>query len=167
MTQSKQFTGTKAYYRALKATRRSSRLPEQPACILELTVSMTHLQTSKELQSPPFALSAGQLHTTTLHSTSRDVVSDRSIQNKLTLRQPDPSGLNSDPRLREIYLNNIGGLLTLSLGQLPSGVLYSTLNALASVISALITSQGKRPGISKSRPQKTFTKGRHNLCAQS
>ena len=53
------------------------------------------------------------------------------------------------PRSETTYLNIVGGLLTLLLGQSPNGVPYSSFENLESVISALVAHYGERPGISE------------------
>ncbi|WP_177218210.1 hypothetical protein [Pseudomonas sp. NFACC45] len=164
MIQHDQLNGTKAYYRVLETAIRSNRLPEQPACIIEFIAPMTHLQTAKALQSPSVALIVGQLDAATRYTTSLWAVPLTPDQNKSTTSQLGTSTLNPDPRVREIYLNTIGGLLTVMLGQSPSGVRYSTFNTLMSVISALIAFHGDRPGISAPALRKTFADVRRHFC---
>jgi hypothetical protein len=67
-------------------------------------------------------------------------------------------------RAETFRLNIIGGLLTLLLGQTPSGVRYSGFNTLESVISALIAHHNGRPGITERTLLATFTEAKRQLA---
>ncbi|WP_442969048.1 hypothetical protein [Pseudomonas sp. PGPR40] len=74
---------------------------------------------------------------------------------------------NLSSRAETTYLNIIGALLTLLLGQSPSGVRYSAFNTLESVISALIAHHNGRPGITERTLWAKFAEAKRHLCAQS
>jgi hypothetical protein len=69
-------------------------------------------------------------------------------------------------RAETTYLNIIGGLLTLLLGQSPSGVRYSSFNTLESVISALIAYHNGRPGITERTLSAKFAEAKRQLSGQ-
>lgn len=71
------------------------------------------------------------------------------------------------PRAETTYLNIIGGLLTLLLGQSPGGVRYSSFNTLESVISALIAHHNGRPGITERTLWAKFAEAKRQLSTQS
>lgn len=71
------------------------------------------------------------------------------------------------PRAETTYLNIIGGLLTLLLGQSPGGVRYSSFNTLESVISALIAHHSRRPGITERTLWAKFAEAKRQLSAPS
>ncbi|MHA6788184.1 hypothetical protein ACWA6H_10945 [Pseudomonas bijieensis] len=71
------------------------------------------------------------------------------------------------PRAETTYLNIIGGLLTLLLGQSPGGVRYSSFNTLESVISALIAHHNGRPGITERTLWAKFAEAKRQLSAPS
>ncbi|WP_447800906.1 hypothetical protein [Pseudomonas kilonensis] len=71
------------------------------------------------------------------------------------------------PRAETTYLNIIGGLLTLLLGQSPGGVRYSSFNTLESVISALIAHHNGRPGITERTLWAKFAEAKRQLLAPS
>ncbi|WP_454868419.1 hypothetical protein [Pseudomonas farris] len=68
------------------------------------------------------------------------------------------------PRAETTYLNIIGGLLTLLLGQSPSGVRYSSFSTLESVISALIAHHNGRPGITERTLWAKFAEAKRQLA---
>ncbi|MGF6513092.1 hypothetical protein ABH912_000558 [Pseudomonas sp. BT76 TE3572] len=70
-------------------------------------------------------------------------------------------------RAETTYLNIIGGLLTLLLGQSPSGVRYSSFNTLESVISALIAYHNGRPGITERTLSAKFAEAKRQLSGDS
>ena len=70
-------------------------------------------------------------------------------------------------RAETTYLNIIGGLLTLLLGQTPSGVRYSSFNTLESVISALIAHHNGRPGITERTLWAKFAEAKRQLSGDS
>lgn len=79
-----------------------------------------------------------------------------------------PKAADSKPQLlsraETTYLNIIGGLLTLLLGQSPSGVRYSSFNTLESVISALIAHHNGRPGITERTLWAKFAEAKRQLA---
>ncbi|MDR6610534.1 hypothetical protein [Pseudomonas synxantha] len=68
-------------------------------------------------------------------------------------------------RAESTYLNIIGGLLTLLLGQSPGGVRYSSFKNLESVISALIAHHSGRPGITERTLWAKFAEAKRQLSA--
>jgi len=70
-------------------------------------------------------------------------------------------------RAETTYLNIIGGLLTLLLGQSPNGVRYSSFNTLESVISALIAHHNGRPGITERTLWAKFAEAKRQLSGDS
>ncbi|WLH14733.1 hypothetical protein PSH58_10670 [Pseudomonas hefeiensis] len=91
------------------------------------------------------------------------------LSNRAQHRQPRPVDCspNLPPRAETTYLNIVGGLLTLLLGQSPSGVRYSSFNTLASVISALIAHHNGRPGITERTLRAKFAEAKRQLSAPS
>ncbi|MGR4868244.1 hypothetical protein ACIPRI_05170 [Variovorax sp. LARHSF232] len=74
-----------------------------------------------------------------------ETLSQESQARRAQEKRDGPAG----PRSETTYLNIVGGLLTLLLGQSPNGVSYSSFENLESVISALVAHYGERPGISE------------------
>lgn len=68
-------------------------------------------------------------------------------------------------RSETTYLNIVGGLLTLLLGNSPSGVPYSTFETLESVIAALVAHYGKKPGISERTLWAKFSAAKRHLSS--
>lgn len=91
------------------------------------------------------------------------------LSNRAQHRQPRPvdSNPNLPPRAETTYLNIVGGLLTLLLGQSPSGVRYSSFNTLESVISALIAHHNGRPGITERTLWAKFAEAKRQLTTPS
>ncbi|MCU7247268.1 hypothetical protein [Pseudomonas koreensis] len=79
----------------------------------------------------------------------------------------DKNTLRLSRRGEIAYLNIIGALLTLMLGQSPSGTRYSVFNTLESVISALIAHHDGRPGITERILWAKFSEAKRQLCTQS
>jgi hypothetical protein len=68
-------------------------------------------------------------------------------------------------RSETTYLNIVGGLLTLLLGQSPNGVPYSTFETLESVIAALVAHYGEKPGISERTLWAKFSAAKRHLSS--
>lgn len=68
-------------------------------------------------------------------------------------------------RSETTYLNIVGGLLTLLLGKSPSGVPYSSFENLDSVVSALVTHFGEKPGISERTLWTKFSAAKRHISA--
>lgn len=71
------------------------------------------------------------------------------------------------PRGEGTYLNIIGGLLTLLLGNSPSGKPYSSFKTVESIISALLAHHEGRPGISERTLWAKFTEAKRHLNANA
>lgn len=72
-----------------------------------------------------------------------------------------------EPGLRSetTYLNIIGGLLTLLLGNSPSGAAYSSFRSMDAVVSALIAHHEGRPGLSERTLWSKLAQARRHLEA--
>jgi hypothetical protein len=70
-------------------------------------------------------------------------------------------------RAETTYLNIIGGLLTLLLGQSPGGVRYSSFKTLESVISSLIAHHNGRPGITERTLWAKFAEAKRQISGGS
>lgn len=71
------------------------------------------------------------------------------------------------PRSESTYLNIIGGLLTLLLGQSPNGIAYSSFQTMESVVSTLLAHHEKLPGISERTLWSKLAQARRHLEAAS
>lgn len=80
--------------------------------------------------------------------------------------QSDAGHGERSPRAETTYLNIVGGLLALLLGQSPAGHPYSTFRTQESVISALIAHHDGRLGISERTLQTKFAAARRHLAAR-
>lgn len=67
------------------------------------------------------------------------------------------------PRSEATYLSIVGGLLTLLLGQSPSGKRYSSFKTTDSIISALLTYYPGRPGLSERTLWSKFKAARQHI----
>lgn len=67
------------------------------------------------------------------------------------------------PRSEATYLSIVGGLLTLLLGQSPSGKRYSSFKTADSIISALLTYYPGRPGLSERTLWSKFKAARQHI----
>lgn len=83
---------------------------------------------------------------------------------KETSSEGKPPRLSS--RAETTYLNIVGALLTLLLGQSPSGKRYSAFNTLESVIQALIAHHNGRPGITERTLWAKFAEAKRQLSAE-
>lgn len=68
-------------------------------------------------------------------------------------------------RAETTYLNIIGGLLELLLGQSPSGKKYSSFESQDAIISAMLAYHEHKPGISARTLQEKFASAKRNLVA--
>jgi hypothetical protein len=73
------------------------------------------------------------------------------------------SGRTTTQRSEGTYLNIVGGLLTLLLGQSPSGKPYSSFGSVESVINALLAHHEGVHGISQRTLQAKFAQAKRNL----
>lgn len=71
------------------------------------------------------------------------------------------------PRSESTYLNIIGGLLTLLLGQSPNGIPYSSFQTMESVVSTLLAHHERLPGISERTLWSKLAQARRHLEASS
>ncbi|MHC8334082.1 hypothetical protein [Pseudomonas sp. LB3P25] len=115
-----------------------------------------------------------QLHSSVdLGSVQALLLQIKTLKSQLSARtqtpQPKPieSGTQLPARAETTYLNIIGGLLTLLLGQSPGGVRYSTFKTLESVISTLIAHHSGRPGITERTLWAKFAEAKRQLSDHS
>lgn len=69
-------------------------------------------------------------------------------------------------RAEGTYLNIVGGLLDLLLGESPGGVAYSSFDTLDAIVSALLAHHGGKPGISERTLWAKFSTAKRHLEAQ-
>ena len=87
-------------------------------------------------------------------------------QLRLLSQQTESTTINDHPvslRGESTYLNVIGGLLTLLLGQSPSGKRYSSFETTDSIISALLAHYPGQPGISERTLWAKFTAAKRHV----
>lgn len=99
-----------------------------------------------------------------LHETLR-VAHDALAKNQASRVAKGQSACELGLRSESTYLNIIGGLLTLLLGQSPSGAAYSSFRSMDAVVSALLAHHEGRPGLSERTLWSKLAQARRHLKA--
>lgn len=126
-------------------------------------------------QRPPFLFSniERQVHpVVTIETVNALVVERDALRSQLNGRdremhqrraQSDTSAEALTARAETAYLHTVGGLLTLLLGQSPSGQPYSSFRTQESIISAMVAHHGGRLGISERTLEQKFAAAKRSL----
>jgi hypothetical protein len=150
----------------LKCWMRTHYPEHRPSFLFCRSERMAHpfitMETGQTLLLERLALSAA------LEQTRRQM-QDLQAQHESPLKSPtvsvDSKQCSLSDRAETTYLNIIGGMLTLMLGQSPSGVPYSSFDTQDAIISALVAHYGKTMGIAERTLQSKFAQAKRQLQA--
>lgn len=149
----------------LKRWMRAHYPEHRPGFLFSRSERMAHpfitMETGQTLLLERLALSAAL-------EQARRQMQDLQMQHESLLKHStasDSKPCSLSDRAETTYLNIIGGMLTLMLGQSPSGAPYSSFETQEAIISAMVAHYGRTMGIAERTLQSKFAQAKRQLQA--